>query len=312
MNSHIDISKIRKLDGGLLIILQQLLQHHSVTKTAGQLNLSQSTISHSLTRLRELFDDPLFIRRPHGLEPTALAYELEPKIESLLSQIAATLSVNEYFDPTNEHRQFNISAPEFVTVVLATPLLKHLKQIAPSITVRFIHLSEDEAYEQLRRGNLDVAIGRFVQSQPAGIALQPYFEDQFCIAANKHHPILKGALTQQRYQSSNHIWAYAESETIEADSGFDYSEFHGSLVEGWLSALTIAANSDYIATCPKSLVVSMQKLMGLGFRDLLTPGGKIKVHMATRQGLTNSGTAWLVEQLQISRAGAVTSLQPTS
>ena len=119
-------------------------------------------------------------------------------------------------------------------------------------------------------------------------------------------------MTQQRYQSSNHIWAYAESETIEADSGFDYSEFHGSLVEGWLSALTIAANSDYIATCPKSLVVSMQKLMGLGFRDLLTPGGKIKVHMATRQGLTNSGTAWLVEQLQISRAGTVTSLQPTS
>jgi len=39
---------------------------------------SALAISHALTRLRDLFGDPLFIRRSHGLEPTQRAIELGP------------------------------------------------------------------------------------------------------------------------------------------------------------------------------------------------------------------------------------------
>ncbi len=108
---------------------------------------------------------------------------------------------------------------------------------------------------------------------------------------------MEGTLSQQRYKSCNHIWAYSDSETIEADSSIDYSDFHGSLGPSWLSALTIVANSDYIASCPQSLVLSLQELLGLGYRELSSFKSQIKVHVATRLGLTNSGSAWILEQL---------------
>ena len=66
--SDIDISKIRQLDGALLLVFQSLVRHRRTTVAAERLNVSQSTISHALARLRLLFDDPLFVRRSHGLQ----------------------------------------------------------------------------------------------------------------------------------------------------------------------------------------------------------------------------------------------------
>ena len=127
MNIDIDISKFRKLDGGLLLILQELLANKSVTRTAQALNLSQSTVSQALGRLRSLFDDPLFVRKPHGLEPTQHALQLEPRISLLIELASDAFNAGQSFDPARSVRTFTLSAPEFVTATMATPLLQHLE-----------------------------------------------------------------------------------------------------------------------------------------------------------------------------------------
>src|ERR1700676_4867497 len=80
----IDQIKLRRLDFSMLLIFRDLGRLQKTTVVAAQLGLSQSAISHALSRLRDLFDDPLFIRRPNGLEPTLRAMELLPKIETIL------------------------------------------------------------------------------------------------------------------------------------------------------------------------------------------------------------------------------------
>lgn len=80
----IDNNDIRRLDGGLLLIFRELLLQRRATSVAEKLGLSQSAISHALKRLRDIFNDPLFIRRPHGLEPTKRAIELGPQVETLI------------------------------------------------------------------------------------------------------------------------------------------------------------------------------------------------------------------------------------
>ncbi|MFM8355316.1 MAG: LysR family transcriptional regulator [Gammaproteobacteria bacterium] len=72
------INKIRRLDGSLLLVLHELLRCRNGTLAADRLSLSPSAVSHGLTRLRELFGDPLFVRKPHGLEPTQRALEIDP------------------------------------------------------------------------------------------------------------------------------------------------------------------------------------------------------------------------------------------
>lgn len=50
---------IKALDLNLLIVLDALLNEHSVTRAGAKMGLSQSATSHALGRLREFFQDPL-------------------------------------------------------------------------------------------------------------------------------------------------------------------------------------------------------------------------------------------------------------
>ncbi|MDF5576200.1 LysR family transcriptional regulator, partial [Vibrio parahaemolyticus] len=68
---------LARLDLNLLLTLQLLLQEQSVTKTAKKLNVTPSTVSKSLGKLRAWFDDPLFVNTPQGLKPTNLATNVQ-------------------------------------------------------------------------------------------------------------------------------------------------------------------------------------------------------------------------------------------
>ena len=150
--ADIDISNIRKLDGGLLLIFRELLRRRNAPEVAHQLNLSQSTISHALTRLRELFGDPLFIRKPHGMEPTQRALEIEPQVAALIDLAAHALGIDESFDPASSTRHFKLAAPEFVTALIGAPLVKNLQRSAPRVSLSSEYLTPDQAFEGLKRG----------------------------------------------------------------------------------------------------------------------------------------------------------------
>jgi DNA-binding transcriptional LysR family regulator len=111
--SDIDTAKIKRLDGGLLLVFHELLRRRRATDVAQALGLSSSAVSHALTRLRDLFEDQLFIRRPHGLEPTRRALALQPQIEALLDLTDRTLRKELKFDPKATTRMFRVAAPDF-------------------------------------------------------------------------------------------------------------------------------------------------------------------------------------------------------
>ena len=82
-------SDIRNLDLNLLKALDALLDERSVTRAATRLSLTQPAVSGMLTRLREAFNDPLFIRAPHGMVPTLRAQALASPVKQLLADAEA-------------------------------------------------------------------------------------------------------------------------------------------------------------------------------------------------------------------------------
>ncbi len=78
---------LRRVDLNLLIVFETLMHERSVTRAAEKLFLGQPAISAALARLRDLFDDPLFLRTGRSMEPTARAQE----IAGLLSLSASTV-----------------------------------------------------------------------------------------------------------------------------------------------------------------------------------------------------------------------------
>jgi DNA-binding transcriptional LysR family regulator len=67
------LEQLARIDLNLLIILQVLLEERNGSRAARRLHLSQSAVSKALGRLRETFDDPLFVRSAYGMDPTPRA-----------------------------------------------------------------------------------------------------------------------------------------------------------------------------------------------------------------------------------------------
>ncbi|UTP40212.1 LysR family transcriptional regulator [Phenylobacterium sp. LH3H17] len=260
--SEFDLNQIRRLDGGLLLVFRELLRCGRASETARRLGLTPSAVSHALTRLRDLFDDPLFVRRPHGLEPTRRALELGPRIEALIEMAGQALKPHDGFDPARSGRRFNIAAPEFVTALIGGPMIEALRQEAPGVSFAIGHAAQAAALDGLRRGEADLAIGRF-GALPAGVTAEPLFSDRYCVVARRDHPTLRGDIDLAAYNAGRHIFAYAQGEVgVQASETADTGNMVAA-VPGWLTALDMVSVTDALATCPERLARRYAERLGL-------------------------------------------------
>lgn len=83
---------LRRVDLNLLIVFETLMHERSVTRAAEKLFLGQPAISAALSRLRTLFDDPLFVRTGRSMEPTARAQEIFAHLSPALDSISTAMS----------------------------------------------------------------------------------------------------------------------------------------------------------------------------------------------------------------------------
>ena len=300
--NDISSNDIRKLDGGLLLVFRGLLRRRRTTAVARELGLSQSAVSHALTRLRDLFDDPLFVRRSHGLEPTQRALELMPRIDALIDRLGDMLKRHETFNPAESERRFMLSAPEFITSMIGARLVNTFRRLAPKASFVVDFISPDLALEALRRGEIDVAFGPF-GPLPNGFVSEMIFTDRYCVAARRGHPELKGRISAAQYAKIGHIYAHAESEMAASQRVETPEVALRAVVPRWLTVLTMVAASDAIATCPQRFAERQAKLLGL---QLLKPPFvplTIEVRAVRRAGSEDLGVDWLLARIREAVAG---------
>jgi DNA-binding transcriptional LysR family regulator len=293
--SEFNNNELRKLDGGLLLVFRELLRTRRAGVVAERLGLSPSAISHALNRLRDVFGDPLFVRRPHGLEPTRRAEELGPQVEALLELAQRTLSRDAGFDPAASAREFRFAAPEFVAALIGAELINRLKAVAPGVRFGISHLDEEGAFRALRTGEIDFAVGRFGAARP-GFSVEPLFEDGYCVAARADHPQLAGSISEAQWRGIGHIFAWSASETAQdRDSG---QVAHLASVPHWLTALMLAASTDGLVTCPRRLAERHAAKLGLQVLDLPFPPNHIEVSVMRRAGARDPGADWFIGEVK--------------
>ncbi len=100
---------IDKLDGSILKTFLIILEESSVSNTAIRLNVTQSAVSYTLARLRNVLKDPLFVRSGQGLTPTETALSLKEPVQKVLDGIMG-LTDQRPFDPRTEEMVFTIAA----------------------------------------------------------------------------------------------------------------------------------------------------------------------------------------------------------
>jgi len=292
----IDFNNIRRMDGSLLLVFHELLREKRATTVAERLGLSQSAISHALTRLREIFGDPLFVRKPHGLAPTRRALELGPQVEALLQLADSTLARERKFEPKESGRRFIVSAPEFVTALMGARLIETFRKQAPKAQIILESLQRDVAFQALRRGEIDLAIGLFDSvGLGNGLARELLFEDRYCAIARKGHPLVKGKLSMGAYAEIGHVYALREDNE---DTGGDAGDvWMRGAVPRWLTVLMLVAGSDAIGTVPLALAERHAKTLKLQVIRAPFLQDRIRVS-AVRRSVKDAGADWFFDQVK--------------
>ncbi len=291
------MEKIKKLDGSLLLIFRELVEVRNAKEVAARLGLSPSAISHSLSRLRDLFDDPLFVRQSHGLEPTVHALALQSQVKALLAQAEQLLDVPRSFDPAAAKRVFTIAAPEYMTAQIAAPLIKRWKRHAPSLFVYYKHLASSDTITDIRRGEIDIGIGRFEDDLPTGLVCEPLYKDSFCVVARRNHPRIKGTLSQAQYEAEGHALAASFSEVTLKESTSIPKMPSGAVVGSWTTALLIAAETDSLVTCHRRLAERLAKVLRLQVLDLPYRPYSFTVSVVRRED-QDAGVGWVLDELR--------------
>ena len=202
--SDLSISELRRLDLTLLLVFLGLLRHRKALDVASELGLTQSAISQAVKRLRDIFGDELFLRRPHGMEPTATALALEGPITQAVEALRGALGAARAFEPQTASGHLRIAALDAEQTVLIPPLAARLRSLAPGLVLSVLPLGRRLAMEALAEGRADLALG-YVWDVPDAISAESLYEESYLVAGRPKLLPRAPRLTLAAYCAADHV-----------------------------------------------------------------------------------------------------------
>ena len=165
------------VDLNLLKLFAALLETGSVTQSAKALSIGQPAASHALKRLRERFDDELFVRSGDTMQPTSKAQAMAGPLIQALDQIEALLINEESFDPATDTFELAIGLSDYTETVLLPRLLASTHRDAPRMRLRIVQLQLSNALRLIDERKIDLAVGD-LGAVESWHCTQPLFEDR--------------------------------------------------------------------------------------------------------------------------------------
>ncbi len=279
---------MRSVDLNLLPVFEAVYEERSLSRAALRLAITQSAVSHALTRLRVLFKDPLFVRHARGVTPTPTADAVYEKTRPALGLVREAVTRTRGFDPASSERQFFVAIPHPLGPMIAVRLLEQLRDDAPGVRVGFNTQSRPAGLEQgLREGRIDVALA-WLPAAGEHFREEVLFRDNVVIAARKGHPVLRGRATRKvlraqayvrlrpRSEASRLPDAVAQLRSLDLRYELEVSEI--------LEVFMVAAASDLLGIVPGSMAELARKMLGLEVVQDAPHGGPSPVRMLWHQG----------------------------
>lgn len=300
-------SELRRLDVTLLLVFVGLLRHRKAVAVADELGLTQSAVSQALRRLRDIFDDDLFLRRPHGLEPTALALGLERPVSTAIEALRGALGRAQSFDPVSETGVLRIAALDAEQAVIMPALARVLGADAPGLRVAVLPLGRLAAIEALTEGRADLALG-FIWERPDSISAEPLYEETYRVAGPPAALPEAPRLSLGQFLARDHILVSPAGDLRGIVDGVLEGMGRNRRVvlamSAFMPALAAAAETGHLVTLPSRIATAFAPAFGL-----VTAIPPVRIRPFTiscfwhRRNDRDARLAWVRERLR-------TSLQP--
>lgn len=298
--TDIDNFDLRRIDMTMLMVFRETLRLRKLTLVGEKFGLTQSAISHILARLRDVFEDPLFLRRPHGLEPTARAIELEPCISSILEIAKQSLKLPKLFDPATASRRLRIAMLDHHAAIFGSALYRILEKEAPGIDLIVSSATRLKALDLMDQNEIDLMIG-FVPDLPECILERKLYDENYAVVAKKSNTSFDGTL--KSYLAAKHLLVSLSADTHgivdDALRALGHRRKVAAIYPLFFPALVTVSETNLIVTLPKRLAQVNAARFKL---QLFEPPVKIRTYPVKaiwhRRNEKDGGLNWIIKKLE--------------
>ncbi len=246
---------LRSVDLNLLTIFDAIMSERKMTLAAKRLHMTQPATSHALTRLRQTFDDELFIRTRAGMKPTPRAEALAGPIRDALLVIQETLEPDTAFDPQNSDREFKISFGRYGELSLLPRLLNALSEQKTGISIQSHGDDTGDNLVQVKDAVLDFCLD-YRMPEDNQLQSQLCEHEEMVVIARKGHPRITKRLTKKRYFEEKHIVASLPEDRRELFQHFMREQGGERDIMAEVNQVTaiplLISQTDSIASLPRS------------------------------------------------------------
>jgi DNA-binding transcriptional LysR family regulator len=301
---------LRSVDLNLLPVLEAACEEPTLTRAADRLAMTQSAVSHALSRLREVFGDELFVRQGRGVVPTPVAQAIYAKLHGALDTVRESVSESRAFEPKTSTRKFSISIAHPLGPLMAMRLREQLARVAPAIEVAFSTRSKPvELDRAIREGRVDAAIDWLLPAQGQFHELT-LFEDAVVAVARSGHPALrrtrsvadlkKGVFVSllPRVEGENPVAGIEEWSRLKLNFALQVSEL--------LEVFMVAGQSDLFGLIPRSMMRIARDVFGLRALPVEMTAKAVPIKLvwsASRGG--DAGHAFMRKQISVAARAVV-------
>lgn len=263
--------EIHHIDLNLLVALDAFLEERSVTRTAKRLGVGQPAASHTLARLREVLQDPLFVRSSGKLVPTPYAERLREPVARLVHDARRIVTGTHRASAVTGLRRFTLICPDLLAPLLPR-ISARLNAAAPRVSLRVLPRAAQEA-RWLEEGEADLVLGPALHEGP-GLRTRSLGTISFGIVAREGHPLLQGpdVPSLERWLSYPHAVVQSGSGTPNIIATHlnkaGLLRHVGLVVPSFLTALHSVAASDLLLSAPLELVLPLVRPLGLATANL--------------------------------------------
>jgi len=247
----------RAFDLNLLPVLLAVHDHGGVSAAARHLGLGQPAVSAALARLREHYHDPLFLRRSHGMEPTATMRSLVAPLRESLAKASATWTASPAFDPATTERRFTFAMSDLGEMVFLPKIVQRIHRHAPRATLRSVAAAPADIARGLETGEIDLAVGYFPDLREKPFLERHLFFHHFVCLLRADHPVRSPKLTLAQFLALEHAVVYGAGRSYEVFERFLKSRRIQRRVvletPHFMTIPSIIARSDLVVTVPHAV-----------------------------------------------------------
>lgn len=248
--------RLNKLDLNLFVVFDALYREGGVTKVAVLLNITQPAVSNALSRLRKMFNDPLFVRTPNGMQPTPVAEGMIGDVRQALLLLSNSMAGAQQFEPLRSEKVFSIGMTDLSQVLVLPRLLKQLAELAPGVSINSYYVERERATDELKAGTMDLLIDALLVNAKA-LEHQQLAAFPYVVAMRNDHPLAQGPLSQDDYLAARHVHVSSRrrgrGQVDSALHALGQQRQVAMRVDNYLVAAQVSSETDMLWAAPEPL-----------------------------------------------------------